>query len=56
MIGYALNRPVNERLYGSLASNVFGFLNGAKIFRTHDVRATKDAITMADILNNFKSL
>jgi dihydropteroate synthase len=52
MIGYALNRPVNERLYGALTLSVVGFLNGASIFRTHDVRATKDAITMADILNN----
>jgi dihydropteroate synthase len=55
MIGYALNRPVNERLYGSLTLSVLGFLNGAKIFRTHDVLATKDAITMADIVNNLKS-
>ena len=55
MIGYALNRPVNERLYGSLALNVLGYVNGARIFRTHDVRATKDAITMADLFNNLKS-
>lgn len=48
VIGYALNRPVNQRLAGSLSLNVIGYLNGARIFRTHDVRETKDAVDMAN--------
>ena len=35
-------RPVNERLYGSLAGAAAAIMNGASIVRTHDVRPTRD--------------
>lgn len=48
VVGYVLNRPVHQRLAGSLSLNVIGYLNGARIFRTHDVQATMDAVNMAN--------
>ncbi len=47
MIGQALGRPVEERLYGSLALAVLAVDRGASIIRCHDVRATVDAVQMA---------
>jgi len=46
MIGNILNKPVKERLYGSLALAVLAVSKGASIIRTHDVAATKDALKM----------
>ncbi|BAL80545.1 dihydropteroate synthase [Caldisericum exile] len=46
-IGLTLdNRPVEERLYGTLASNMFALLKGASILRVHDVLPHKDMIRM----------
>lgn len=39
-IGNILGVPVEERLSGSIAFNLFSFLQGAKIFRVHDVKET----------------
>ncbi|MBL8574280.1 MAG: dihydropteroate synthase [Hyphomicrobiaceae bacterium] len=47
-IGRILNLPVDERLYGTLASNVAGILAGADILRVHDVRANFEAAGIAD--------
>ena len=45
MIGSLLGGvPVDERMYGSLAAAVMAVHEGAKVIRTHDVRATVDAI------------
>ena len=41
-IGHLTGRSVQERLYGSLGSVASAFLRGARIFRVHDVAATKD--------------
>lgn len=40
------NTP-EERLYGSLAAHVAAVLQGADVIRTHDVKATCDAVRMA---------
>jgi dihydropteroate synthase len=45
-IGTLLNQPANERLYGSLAAAVIAVSKGAQILRTHDVKATIDAIKL----------
>jgi dihydropteroate synthase len=37
-----------DRLYGTLASEVALILKGAHIIRTHDVKATVDAVRVAD--------
>ena len=47
MIGALLDAPVEERLYGSLAAAVLAFGQGASVVRTHDVKATADALTVA---------
>lgn len=47
MVGQVLNKPVDERLYGSLAVAVMAVAKGAHIVRCHDVAATADAIKMA---------
>ncbi|MCW8884861.1 MAG: dihydropteroate synthase [Motiliproteus sp.] len=47
MIGQVLNRTVDERLYGSLATAVLAVANGAWVIRVHDVAATCDAVNMA---------
>ncbi len=48
MIGALLGgAPVDERLFGSLAAALLAVLGGASIIRTHDVRATTDALKVA---------
>ena len=41
----------SDRLFGSLAAEVISVTNGADIIRTHNVEATKDAITIASKLS-----
>ncbi len=47
-----------DRLYGSLAAELFSVINGADILRTHNVSATKDALSIYKKLvrNNKKGL
>jgi dihydropteroate synthase len=45
-IGRILGRPVDERLYGGLGLAALAVIKGARIIRTHDVAATRDAIGM----------
>jgi len=52
-IGRALRRdgrdaPVEERAFGTLASETIAILKGAHVIRTHDVKACVDAARMAD--------
>jgi len=47
MIGQVLDKPVDERLYGSLAVAVMAVSKGAHIVRCHDVAATADVVKMA---------
>jgi dihydropteroate synthase len=52
-IGRALRRngrdaPVDERRFGTLASETVAMLKGAHIIRTHDVKACVDAVRIAD--------
>lgn len=44
------DRPVGERLNGTVAANVAAILNGADIVRVHDVRAHRDAAAVADAI------
>jgi dihydropteroate synthase len=46
MVGLALNRPVAERLYGSLALAALAMTKGARILRVHDVAETVDVVRM----------
>ena len=50
MIGQILDAEVDERIYGSLAIAQFAYMQGADIFRVHDVKATVDVLTMTKAL------
>jgi len=45
-IGAALNRQVSERVFGTAASVAVAMMNGASIFRVHDVMAMRDSVDM----------
>ena len=45
-VGEALDRPIDERLPGTLAATAVSAWLGARIFRVHDVAATRDALDM----------
>ena len=48
MIGRILDLPTDERLFGTLATNVAGIVSGAAILRVHDVRAHVEAARVTD--------
>lgn len=51
MLGALLGgAPVDQRLYAGLAAAAIAALKGAKIIRVHDVKATCDAVTVAQAL------
>jgi dihydropteroate synthase len=47
-IGTLLDKPANERLYGSIAATILAVEHGANIIRTHDVAATVDAVKVTE--------
>jgi dihydropteroate synthase len=46
MFGQLLGRPLGERLHGGLAAAAIAVWQGASVVRTHDVRATIDALNV----------
>jgi len=44
MFGMLLDRPADQRVAGALAAAALAVWQGARIVRTHDVRATMDAL------------
>jgi dihydropteroate synthase len=51
-LGHLLGKKnPSDRLFGSIAAEVISVINGADIIRTHNVEATKDAITIASKLS-----
>jgi dihydropteroate synthase len=46
MVGKVLDKPVAERLYGSLALAALAMTKGARILRVHDVAETADVVRM----------
>ncbi len=51
-IGNILNKPVNERLIGSIAATCFSIMQGVNIIRAHDIIETKQAMLMLDAINS----
>lgn len=51
-IGVLLNKPVEERLIGSLAFSMVALMRGVSILRTHDVEETKQVLTIYSALEN----
>lgn len=49
-IGEITGKPVEERLAGTLAANIFSVLKGCSILRVHDVKETVDSIKVLDAL------
>ena len=45
-VGETLDLPADERLYGTLAATAVAAWLGATVFRTHDVRATRQTVDM----------
>jgi len=43
-LGRITGRDVTERVPASVATNVVAYLHGARVFRVHDVAATRDAL------------
>jgi len=55
-IGFGLNDDQIDRMIGSITSALHGILNGANILRVHDVPETRQAILMADAIENLKAI
>jgi dihydropteroate synthase len=55
-IGDILGFPPEERLEGSLAATIIGVANGASIIRTHDIKSTRSAVTIAEAIIKGESL
>jgi len=53
-IGEVLCLGPEERLEGSIAAGVIGFINGANILRVHDVNATIRAVKLANAIKKVK--
>lgn len=52
IVGGVLNKPLSERLYGSLATVALAIDRGAWIVRVHDVAATADVVKMCTAVKN----
>jgi len=54
MLGKILNdAPVDQRLFAGLSAATIAALKGAKIIRTHDVKATKDALAVVSAIQHY---
>jgi dihydropteroate synthase len=55
MLGKILNdAPVDQRLFAGLSAATIAACKGAKIIRTHDVKATKDALAVVNAIKNYQ--
>lgn len=50
MIGEILNKPIGDRLIGSVAAATIAAYKGASILRVHDVKETVDALSVVQAL------
>ena len=53
-IGAVLDRPVDDRLEGSLAVAAYASAAGAHIIRAHDVEATVRVVRMIDAIQGVR--
>ena len=49
-VGEALDLPVGERLIGTLAATAIATMQGARIFRVHEVTETRQVVDMVDVI------
>jgi len=52
MLGTITGNTVDHRLHESIAAAMLAVINGAKIIRVHDVKATKDALAVCVAVND----
>jgi dihydropteroate synthase len=50
MVGLVLDKPVDERVYGSVSAAVISAMLGAHIIRVHDVTETRQALAIVQTL------
>jgi len=50
IIGNTLNVPANERLEGTIATNIIGIVKGTEIIRVHDIKENLKAVKVADAI------
>jgi dihydropteroate synthase len=49
-IGQITGKPVEQRLWGTLGSAAVALMNGAKVFRVHDVAETVDCLAVVSAI------
>lgn len=47
MVGDIINQPPTGRLFGSIAADTLAVYQGASVIRTHDVKASREAVKIA---------
>lgn len=52
VIGLTLDTPADERIEGTLATTIYGMMNGCSFVRVHDIKANKRAIQMMEAILN----
>lgn len=50
MIGQTLDLPSDQRVEGTVATTVCGYMKGCRFFRVHDVKENKRALTMIEAI------
>lgn len=50
MIGLTLDLPADERTEGTAATTVCGYMKGCRMFRVHDVKENRRALTMIEAI------
>ncbi len=50
-VGETLDRPVGERLYGTLAATAVSAWHGARVYRVHEVAETRQVLDMVASIN-----
>lgn len=50
VIGLTLDLPADERVEGTLATTVSGYMKGCRVFRVHDVRENRRALSMIEAI------
>jgi dihydropteroate synthase len=54
-VGEALDRPVDERLVGTLAATAVSAWQGARVFRAHDVAQTREVLDMVAVIRGTRA-
>lgn len=52
MLGAITGNTIDNRLHASVAAALLAVIKGAKIVRVHDVKATRDALSVLEAVNN----